>query len=569
MAVYQEKIASNLYSRHYMDFKNDDELLERLVSLGLISQDQRRIVAKECEISSQCAEEVLVNLQFVTEKALGDVMAKMKGVSLIPLRNYVLDQKLVREIPRNIAEESLAIPVSSKNGVIELAMADVDDLEAYDRIRSFFPTSTQIVRVLATRSEIIESIQMYFSYDMSVSGLLRELEEGGDGDGEVTVRLVSALLLNAVKEQASDIHFEPESVFVRVRYRINGFLEQICTFHKSIWSLVCVRIKVLGQMNIAESRRPQDGRFSLTILGREIDFRSASHPTIHGENIVIRVLDKVSSLISIEELGYSAKLLSKLRTCLQRPEGLIITTGPTGSGKTTSLYAMLKTLNTQDINVMTLEEPVEYTLPTIRQTNIKECPTFDFAEGVRSILRQDPDVILIGEIRDLETAHMALRASMTGHQVYTTLHTNNALGAIYRFIDFGISTSLLVGNIICILGQRLIRKLCPNCKELKEVSSTEARFLNVIPKTPIYKAKGCQSCRFSGYAGRKALAELLIMDDTLEGYMLNGACHAEMTRYLYAGGFNNFFEEGIAAVINGETDLAEIRRVLGGVDGET
>ncbi len=279
------------------------------------------------------------------------------------------------------------------------------------------------------------------------------------------VRLVNALLVDAVKRGASDIHFEPEYAFLRIRYRIDGVLETVRSLHKTYLPGITVRVKVVSGMNIAETRAPQDGRLSLTLNGRPIDFRVSTQPTIYGENIVLRVLDREKSIISLDRMNLTKDTLAKLNLMLARPEGILIVTGPTGSGKTTTLYSLLSQVNDETVNIMTLEDPVEYPLTLMRQTSVNEVARMDFADGIRSIMRQDPDIILVGEVRDKETAEMAFRAAMTGHQVFTTLHTNSALGAFPRLLDIGIQPDIMAGNIIGVIAQRLVRVLCPHCKE--------------------------------------------------------------------------------------------------------
>ena len=289
------------------------------------------------------------------------------------------------------------------------------------------------------------------------------------------VRLVNALLVDAVKRGASDIHFEPEFAFLRVRYRIDGVLEKVRSLHKTYLPGITVRIKVVSDMNIAETRAPQDGRLSLNLNGRPVDFRVSTQPTIHGENIVLRVLDREKSIISLDQMSLPKHVLNTLSLMLARPEGILIVTGPTGSGKTTTLYSLLAQVNDETVNIMTLEDPVEYPVALMRQTSVNEAAKMDFANGIRSMMRQDPDIILVGEVRDKDTAEMAFRAAMTGHQVFTTLHTNSALGAFPRLLDIGILPDIMAGNIIGVIAQRLVRLLCTHCKEAYEPEREERR----------------------------------------------------------------------------------------------
>jgi type II secretory ATPase GspE/PulE/Tfp pilus assembly ATPase PilB-like protein len=316
-------------------------------------------------------------------------------------------------------------------------------------------------------------------------------------------------------------------------------------------------------MNIAEIRAPQDGRLSLNLNGRPVDFRVSSQPTIWGENIVLRVLDREKSIISLEQMRLPKVVMSKLNLMLARPEGILILTGPTGSGKTTTLYSLLAKLNVESVNIMTLEDPVEYPVAMMRQTSVSETAKMDFANGIRSIMRQDPDIILVGEVRDRDTAEMAFRAAMTGHQVFTTLHTNSALGVFPRLTDIGIQPGILSGNIIGVIAQRLVRKLCPHCREAYAPDEDEARILGwQTGDAPVYRAAGCPACSHKGYRGRLALIELLRMDPTLDELVANHAPLHEIRRAAFEHGYRPLAEDGIQRVKDGVTSLAEVARVV-------
>jgi type II secretory ATPase GspE/PulE/Tfp pilus assembly ATPase PilB-like protein len=372
------------------------------------------------------------------------------------------------------------------------------------------------------------------------------------------------MLSDAVKRSASDIHFEPEEGFLRIRYRIDGVLRQIRSLHKNYWQAIAVRLKVMARMNIAETRAPQDGRISLTISGRPIDFRVSSQLTTHGENIVLRVLDRQKGIMPIENLGFTEEERAILQLMMARPEGIILITGPTGSGKTTTLYSMLNDLNAEGVNIMTLEDPVEYPMPMIRQTSVNEAVKLDFANGIRSIMRQDPDIILVGEIRDEETADMAFRAAMTGHQVYSTLHTNSAIGAIPRLLDIGVLPDIMAGNIIGVIAQRLVRKLCDKCKEAYEAAGVEKSLLGYAQdeEAIIYRAKGCHYCDQQGYKGRSAILEVLRVDADIDELIARRATTREITNKAHEKGFRPLAEDAISRVKAGVTSIDEISRVV-------
>ena len=371
--------------------------------------------------------------------------------------------------------------------------------------------------------------------------------------------------MDAVKRGASDIHFEPEQTFLRIRYRIDGVLQQIRSLHKSYWPSVAVRLKVVSGMDIAETRAPQDGRLNMNLCGRPIDFRVACHPTIHGENIVLRVLDREKSIIPLHGMGLHAENLARIEHMMTRPEGMLIVTGPTGSGKTTTLYSLLSSQNTEAVNIMTLEDPVEYPVTRMRQTSVAEANKVDFVNGIRSIMRQDPDIILVGEIRDADTATMAFRAAMTGHRVFSTLHTNSALGALPRLYDIGISPDIMAGNVIGVIAQRLVRLLCVHCKQAYMPDDHACRLLGIAPdaKLEVYQPAGCRHCGNTGYRGRMAIMELLVIDEELDAMIARRSHLDEIQAAARSKGLVTLAEDGLRRVREGINSLAEVGRVIG------
>jgi type IV pilus assembly protein PilB len=538
---------------------------ERLIDLGLISNDQLEIVLTEQKSSKKLLGAILVEMGFITESALAEVLAESSGTQKFDAKSIVLDSSVVRMIPKELALKHKIIPVGYENDVLHLAMADVYNVLAIDQVRRTIPKNVRIQPLFCTDTEILEMIDQYYDYEISVDGILKEIETGlrensakldGRQEGYVnpTVRLVNALLADSIKFGASDIHFEPEGSFLRLRYRIDGQMVQIRSFHRDYWSAMMVRIKIMAGMNIAETRNPQDGRISYTVLGREVDFRVATQPTVHGENVVMRLLDKAKSLVALENLGFSEHNIRVLKILIKRPEGIIIVTGPTGSGKTTTLYSVLGYINNIETNIMTLEDPVEYQLPLIRQSNVREGSGMDFLNGIKSLMRQDPDIIFVGEVRDEETALMAVRAALTGHQVYTTLHTNDAIGAIPRLRDIGVPGHLLSGSLIGCLAQRLVRKLCVHCKQPRAATEEECRILGVDSKNPpqIYEAPGCGACKNKGYKGRTAIVEIMRVDHEMDELIANNATRKQMVDHLKKTGFVSMQEDGIARVLSGE-----------------
>jgi general secretion pathway protein E/type IV pilus assembly protein PilB len=453
-------------------------------------------------------------------------------------------------------------------------MSNPGDILVLDKIKRHLQNpNLHVAPVLVVEAEIQTAIDNYYGYELSIEGILRELETGKADTTNISianeysqpmVRLVDNLLTDAVKRNASDIHFEPEEDYIRIRYRIDGVLQEIRLLHKMYWSGLVVRLKVMSSLDLTEQRLPQDGRMSLIVHGRRIDFRVSSLPGTHGENFVLRILDREKGIVPLDELGLDADSYAELKLMMGRPTGILLVTGPTGSGKTTTLYSILNELNDVGVNIMTLEDPVEYPMSMIRQTPVNEEIGMTFAAGIRSLMRQDPDIILIGEIRDSETAEMSIRAAMTGHQVFATLHTNSAIGAIPRLLDIGVSRSIMAGNIIGIIAQRLARKLCPHCKTPYQPEEFERQLLSISEEDNIqlYKSKGCDKCNGIGYKGRLAVLETLRFTSEMDELLLDGASQHALLDKAIENGFSTMVQSGIRWVKQGETTLEEISRVV-------
>lgn len=548
----------------------------RLIEKKVISEDQLEIANRErARIkNAKTIGAILVDMGFISEGALGEILNESSGVKKFDIKTSMIDARLVKKIPKDFAVHNKIVPISYKQNTITVAMSDIFDIVAIDQLKRYFPPKFRINPVYVPETDILAAIDQYYDYEMSIEGILKEIEGAGaakvsdeeqlKGDYKSPmVRLVDAILTDAVHRGASDLHFEPENLFLRIRYRIDGKMVQVRSIHKDYWAAISVRIKIMSGMNIAETRKPQDGRINSEILGRTIDFRVSTQPTIHSENIVMRILDEKSSIMSIDDIGLSEHNLNLIKKLVQRPEGVVILTGPTGSGKTTTLYTILNYINSIDKNIMTLEDPVEYHIPLIRQSNIRTDVGMDFASGIKAILRQDPDVILVGEVRDKETAITAIQAAMTGHQVYTSLHTNDALSAIPRLMNIGVPNYLMAGSMICSIAQRLTRKLCDHCKTKKPVTEKEKRLLGekYANVTEIYKAVGCEKCT-GGYKGRVAVVEVLEFNREFDELITNSAGRKEMYDFAIKNGFVPMIEDGIAKVLAGVTDLDELVRVV-------
>lgn len=549
---------------------------ELMVQQGLISQDQLRIALIEQEQNSIPLGRQLVRLGFVSESMVRDLVAHTIGQESIDLTTVVADGDALKMVPEDFSRRYHLLPVAYEDATktMIVAMADMFNVVALDQLRAMLGGQIQLKPVLAAEAQLEEYIDQFYDYELSVDGILREIETGeidyqslatdGDEYTQPVVRLVGALLMDAVKKGASDIHFEPESAFLRIRYRIDGVLQQVRSLHKTYWPGIAVRLKVVSGMDIAETRSAQDGRLNMNLCGRPIDFRVSTHPTIHGENIVLRVLDREKSIIPLERMGLRTSTLEALRLMMTRPEGILVVTGPTGSGKTTTLYSLLSHQNTEEVNIMTLEDPVEYPVSLMRQTSVSEVNKVDFANGIRSIMRQDPDIILVGEIRDEDTATMAFRAAMTGHQVFTTLHTNSALGAFPRLTDIGISPDIMAGNIIGVVAQRLVRVLCPHCKESVKPNDAERKILAIkrTEAVQIFKAKGCKKCNQTGYRGRMAIIELLRIGAEMDALIARRAHLDELRKLAIDQGFTTLADDGVRRILEGYTSVEEVMRVI-------
>src|SRR6266513_118080 len=546
-----------------------------LIDQGILTEDQLRIALLEQTKQHMPVGRLLVQLGFVSEATLRDALSEKLGLQSVDLGRIIVDPAALKTLPRDMARRYRVFPVAlaRQQKKFIVALSDTNNIVAIDQLRAHLKGEFEVELRLAGDTEIDRAIEHYYGHEFSIDGILKEIETGevdyttivdGDEYSQPVVRLISALLADSVERAASDIHFEPEQNGLRIRYRIDGVLRQIRSLHKTYWPAMAVRIKVMSKMNIAETRAPQDGRISLMLTGRAVDFRVSSQATTHGENIVLRILDRQKGIVPLDGLGLEAAQLQLLKKMIARPEGIILVTGPTGSGKTTTLYSVLNHINNDGLNIMTLEDPVEYPMTLIRQTSINEAAKMDFGNGIRSLMRQDPDVILVGEIRDEDTATMAFRAAMTGHQVYSTLHTNSAAGAIPRLLDIGIVPDVLAGNIIGVVAQRLVRKLCKHCKQAHQASASECSMVGARADRPptLYRAGGCDQCDYQGYRGRLAIMEILKMDGELDELIAHRATGRELHKSALTRGFRTLADDGMRRVVDGSTALDELMRVI-------
>ena len=579
LRTFSRDITSNEGEDDYASgLRKKGRMGDRMVELGLITEDQLHVALHEKSMGSKMLGEVMVELGFINEETLTAFLAESSGFELFDPKHTIFDGDTLALLDKKVAVKYKVLPVSVGDGQVRVAMADPYDVVALDTLRRYLPKELKIKPMVSTAAILNDAIDAAYGYASSVSAILKELEKS-EGDEEIDlttlddseafshpiVRLVNALVFEAVKIGASDLHFEPEENFVRLRYRKDGTLFTAQILHKQHWSGISQRIKIMSNMNIADKLSPQDGRFNMNVNGREADFRVSSLPTVNGENIVLRVLDQSASIMPMEKLGFSEHNLRLIKASQSRPEGIIIVTGPTGSGKTTSLYSMLNEINTVDVNIQTLEDPVEYSLPMIRQTHVRE-GVLEFSDGIKALLRQDPDIIFIGEIRDGETAGMALKAAMTGHQVYTTLHTNDSFGAIPRLFDLGLKPGMVAGSIVSIFAQRLARVLCQNCKEGYTADDAECKILDADTENPpeIFRARqgGCDVCEGTGFKGRTAVVEILMFDEELDELLARGESKADIKALAVKKGFKSMKDDGIIKVLEGLTSLEALAKVV-------
>lgn len=547
---------------------------QRLIEDGKITSDQLEIALTEQRKTGKKLGEALFRLGFLSEMQVREAIGESVGYDSVSLSGIVPDANAMSMVSESFARTYLIMPVSLRDQALKVVMASPDDILLLDKLKRHIQNpEVQLIPTIGVEKEILNSIDNYYGYELSIDGILRELETGKIDIGQLSatreysqpmVRLVDSILTDAVKKGASDVHFEPEENYIRIRYRIDGVLQEVRLLHKSFWSGLVVRLKVISKLDLTEQRLPQDGRMELFVDGRRIDFRVSSLPGTHGENFVLRILDREKGIVPLAQLGLDSHSFEELKLMLARPTGIMLVTGPTGSGKTTTLYSILNELNQVGVNIMTLEDPVEYPMSMIRQTEINEDIGMNFAAGIRALLRQDPDIILVGEIRDSETAEMAVRAAMTGHQVFATLHTNSAIGAIPRLIDIGVATSILSGNIVGVVAQRLTRKLCKKCKEPYEAEDYEKQLmkLNADDSLTLYRPKGCNHCNQVGYKGRLAILETLRFTKEMDELLLAGAPQGQILQEAMDHGFLTMTQSALSWVKQGETSIDEISRVV-------
>jgi len=558
-----------------------------LFEAGLITQDQLKKALDEHRRSGKRLGEILIQLKIATESAIAQTLSSQLGFPYVDLATVAIGPEATALIQESLAKKHQAIPIAIENGSLLVALVDPLD---YESIRDLGFSSGYTIRpVIATRKDILEAIERHYNLDSSVESIVQdsarefedsliqiipELSVSRDESRSLeeksrlapVIRLANLIMTKAIKMRASDIHIEPLQREFRVRYRIDGILKEDLHLPKWVQGALVSRIKILAKLDIAERRMPQDGAVRVKSDSREIDLRISVIPTQYGEKVVIRILDQGRVVISLDSLGFSMKDLKQIQSFIRRRKGIILLTGPTGSGKTTTLYSMISAIKSEEVNIVTVEDPIEYNLDGINQIQVNSEIGLTFASCLRSILRQDPNVILIGEIRDLETAEIAFRAAMTGHLVLSTLHTNDAAGTITRLIDIGVPRYLVASLLIGVIAQRLVRTVCPKCKEPRN-PPVESMIglqlpLEAMATSKFYYGKGCHYCNFIAYYGRMGLFEILELTPRIREMIITGASEQDLRSAALAAKMSSLGEDGLNKVRNGLTTIEELMRVI-------
>ena len=533
---------------------------EALIQRGLLTESQLEIALSEQKQVDQPLGKILVDLGFVSSVHLAEMIAADLQLPLVRAKDIHPDPVLVSALDVEFVRDMRAFPIRVQAGSLRVAMCDPSNPTYLSALRQRFAMSLEVA--VLPDEDLVTLIRKYFGGEgKRASGLLGGSRERRALEDQPIEALTKTLIMQGIHQGATDIHLQPETNVTRVRYRLDGVCQQGDVLPREVTNAVISRIKILADLDIAERRRPQDGRIHFDVDGRRVHLRVSVMPVANGEAVVLRVLDRASGNQRLANLGISEERCRTLGEIANYPHGLFLVTGPTGSGKTTTLYAMLREVDAIQRNVTTIEDPVEYDLPFIRQSQVDTSAGFDFGSGLRALLRQDPDVILIGEIRDEETAEMAIKASLTGHLVFATLHTNSALGAIPRLTDLGISPYLIADTLIGVLGQRLVRKICQECSERVLPSSEESMWLEQSGGN-IQRGRGCSNCSNTGYSGRVAITELFLPDDKLADVLRRGGDPTELRVCAFEAGFETFGADGRRKVLEGQTTVAEVQRVV-------
>lgn len=567
-------------------FSLKDRLQQVLIKNNIIrKEDLHRALAEQKEHGGELSK-ILVKLGLISQEELNLLLSQVLGLPQIDLSRFKIDAQVVKILSKEIAVNYQIIPISKIGNHLTLAMADPLNIFAIDNVQAL--TGLIIDPIISRAKDIQQAIDTYYtdesqsSFEQMIKDisdtekleLVREATTVFDKD-EIekitkeapTIKLTDAIIRQAVTAKASDIFIEPMEKLLRIRYRVDGIIREVDRMSKVLHFPVVSRIKIISNLDISEHRLPQDGRFKILVSGKgEVDFRVNVLPAVYGEKVVLRVLDKTSANLDIAKLGFNSSSLERLKQCSLRPHGMILTCGPTGSGKTTTLYSILKFIDSPQKNIITVEDPVEYQMKGINQVNIRPEVGLTFASSLRSILRQDPDIIMIGEIRDFETLDIAVKAALTGHLVLSSLHTTTAAGSVIRMMNMGVEPFLICSSVLAIVAQRLLRKLCPSCKEIYTISADLARKVGfgkaaTVGELKLFRAKGCQRCFNIGYAGRVGITEILALTAPIKDFIMKKAGEYKIKQASRREGMVTMREDGLAKALEGLTSLEEVLRV--------
>ena len=538
-----------------------------LIASGVITQEQLDKALAVQKETHQRLGDVLMQNGFITERNLIDALQIQLGVEFVDLTAVSIPVELARYVPRNIARKFCVVPVKLVQDTLYLAMSDPLDFVAQEQVKA--ASRKKVIPMIATRQATEQAIARLYGNEgtarvTAAPDIVPAQMTGETADSAPTIRFVNSLIERAFHERASDIHLEPQESEMVVRMRIDGLLQRLFTVPTELQSTVISRLKIMGGMNIAEHKIPQDGQAVVQLKGREVDLRISSLPTVYGEKIVLRLLDKTDRNLDKESLGIEGRDLELYNALLKNTGGVILLVGPTGSGKSTTLYAMIRDLARDEVNIVTLEDPVEYHIPGVSQCQINEKTGMTFANGLRAILRQDPDIISVGEIRDGETAGIAMRSAITGHLVMSTLHTNDAISAVYRLRDIGVEPWLVASALRGVISQRLVRKICPHCKTAYQPSEEELALLGMPEdsQTTFYKGVGCPECRHTGYIGRRAAFEILMVNREVRRLVNDDAAYDELLAAAKKNGYRTMRDSCRDLVLRGITTAEEAARTI-------
>lgn len=540
-----------------------------LVDAGVITPDQLQQALTQQQEMKKRLGDVLISEGYISQQQFIEVLEFQLGIPHVQLFRQKIEPKVISLIPQKLATLYGVLPLRVDGGKLILAMADPLDYFAIDEIR--IATGMRVDPVIASKEELARAINRHYGLQETIEQISQTLQSKEidydlprQDDDSPVVKTVNQMITQAVQLGASDIHLDPQEDSFRIRYRVDGVMRTERTLPPNMHGVITARIKIMADMNVAERRLPQDGRVEQEVDYRKIDIRISTLPTIHGEKVVMRILDLGSTLTEVDKLAFSPRNQDAFLRSIETSYGVVLITGPTGSGKTTTLYSALSHLNHEDVNIITIEDPVEYQLEGINQVQVNHVTDLSFARGLRAILRQDPNIIMVGEIRDYDTAEIAIRAAMTGHLVLSTLHTNNAVNSISRLIDMGIEPFLISSAVNAIVAQRLVRLNCPSCSAPYEPSDDERELLQryEIETTRLYKGQGCSECGRTGYRGRLAIHEVLVMDDELRSMILTKRSDSEYYRHALAGGLVPMIVDGLNKAAEGKTTISEIFRVI-------